>query len=505
MLSARRKLFSAAALFTLLLPASAPALETHDQLMRRLVNTKRKVMFAIRQKDGETWGDKLGTAFCVSLNGGQCILATAAHVIEDTNGGIVGPANLGAFRRGVGSAIEVHDCWLHPERRFREGPDVALIRIDSSVIDDMTPFVLLPKRDARPLTTQEFGFLGFVGKFGADSWYDRSFVSKQEEQKGVDHVVYRLQAAGPGSSGAPLFLLDDSTLDGSSRSEAVFAIHSAQINNNLRLGTHIEHLYETIDHVNQQRTTQIRIITSTAAVHVPERGGRVAQKPFKRETVEQLTRLAVRMAESREYHKCFLALDEAIKTEERARRNVPWEVYCLRGAASTYMGIDLWQKNNKVRARQWFEHGLLDLDIAAFKGRDQLLPRLLRGLAANNVGMPAIPRQPTATQERYLLETHDEMKSLLKNRTDLSALERAQCYYLLGFTHMHLSHGTPVNDFQKSYQAFPSDQARHKLIGLKHPVPAMSQLPPPLFDVFRQILDQWTNRSSAQCSSCNSK
>ena len=137
---------------------------------------------------------------------------------------------------------------------------------------------------------------------------------------------------------------------------------------------------------------------------------------------------------------------------------------------------------------------------------NHLVPLLLDYRVRNNLGTPAKGNSLTREQHMHLKLVHDHCINLLKQESSerpLSQAQRAQCEYLIGYTHRFLGDYDARKNFQRSFQILPSGQAAAQLRVLQATRTSHSRSLVDLWNEFDEVLSSWTNRSNTACDDCN--
>jgi len=458
-----------------------------------VLSTRLKAVFRIDLRLGNRSTGR-GTAFAVHAFGRRLVLATCAHLVEDSDGDILPRQLLYAVCSGSGPEFRVRRITRHRDRKKGKGPDVAILELHVDDSDALPPevFQLLPKGHRQSLLGQRISLLGFPSITGIPS--SVPFLGSGQvavDPKDREQLVYAV-TADHGASGSPIFMVNRKVRNsGKTTVGYVLAVHTHRLDkDNLRGGVHVRRLWEILQQQGiENRSPQPAQFSIHPTLPVVPEG--------------ELARI-VASAKTGRTQEALQQLEPLIAGCLREQRSVPWEFYCLQGALFTHEGFALERKHQHTRAKQRYRLAYSALSQAVLAAPGRLLPRLLLIRAANYLARPDAARcrtlllQPAAPWNRQLLKwSHDQLSGQLNDST-LSARERAQCFYLLAFTHRYLPCGGWQKTHRELLQSMTLYRSRQADSWLRqfHGVPA-SSTQPNLWEEFSAVLREWKQRTAA--------
>ena len=483
-------------------------------------------------------GLSYGTAFAVKVVGRKVYLVTNAHVVEPASyaapvpiyvpagtsdapvqttnapqgiieGGEVPatsngttnpiqelPLSFKAVRRGDGPSYEVSRVTVHPQRRDKTGPDVAVVEIEIPRMHSLPPtFSLLPDNNLEPLQGKAAYVLGFpyVGHSELDPdspFIGRGMISHVDKTRRL--ITYD-SAAGPGSSGSPVFLLKTEHLPGrpARQSAVVVGVHScSSFLTKLACGVHVRLIAETL---RLAQATPTPIIEHNEPTILPISNQGIARRSDAQSDRRQQVRASIQvraLSEIRELARdgqtlrALHELEKVIQFNEESGEEISKEHRVLQAkllidfGAQLGSGSEIRQFTHKIDGEEPLRFS--GSAMAQFTKARQILETLNPSNAQDN-GLYLLSLRAAANQGRIqkderqdrttLESTHRALHDLLRNER-LSPLNQARCYQLLGFAHFGLD-STPagraqsLKDFATSSRLSPSRQSDEWLMSLQ--------------------------------------
>ena len=488
----------------------------------RLVERKRRGLFRVEMQQNDDW-NLVGTAFAVNRFDNRVFLATATTVLNDHRGRVLGE---GAYR--FHNQVNPNKIY-RAERiyRDRDMPKVAIVelRLDSR-FDVPELFNLLPYGEARhPMSAA--ALLGYTPGGAPCGLYITCY------QPGIlsastAHPMgsYQFRSDNPKDilPGAPLFVVGDRSGGARDKQESVLGIclgdregddqiavsisslhmliEKIRKTDNVPL-PHSEGLLARVDYQGETRITpetDLSITSHDEIMVLLDVAVREASELGKRGNYRQAARV-MRTARSR--------YEEYARDSQRLDAAVPWEFDALEGCVLTHSALALFNNGRRAQAMPILTQARVRFDNAFMEASGQIAPLLLGFRVENNLGTPLPGAKLDANQRRHLSLVHDTVLALIQedNRHgNLTDRQRAQCQYLLGYSHKFLGKeckGDPKANFRKSYEHFPSVQVqrqlRHLKVPLNNPAPNVADI----WNEFDTLLETWEQRSSTSCPDCN--
>lgn len=490
--------------------------------MLNLVKRKRKALFRIERKTDRGNWVYCGTAFAISSKGNRVYLATASEIL-----------------RHRGAIPENRDIRLiHPSRSYsptqiytkfsdHASEDVAILEIsmkDSDRRDSLELFNLMASGEKSLLNSSpQCVRLGILENACSPttSCLSQSRFSKLPSAFSR-HIGYKTSKRRY-MPGAPLFVISDKSASGTEQSETVVGICVPNKSGDTFAALRVDALWSLY---SQLLTENERIelppgYTSSIGHDTSLQPGN--PKPLviidKEDSSDWFKLVDIELRSivdlcRREKYDLADEMQTRLRTKlARAGKSdkIPWELEALTGAIKTKQGLRSYRQRQYDSAFEQFKVAVSHMDAATSTAPTELLPHFLEARARNNLGNMYVRRgQGDAQRQRHLQLVHDRMANILNqdysNRI-LTAAQKAQCYYLLAYTHRFLGKfcgGNPIDELMKSYKLLPSEQAAEQLADLQQPVPSLNQRN--RFDIWKEfdmILDYWTQRQTTECKHCN--
>lgn len=493
-------------------------------------------------------GVSYGTAFAAKIVGRRVYLVTNAHVVESASyakpapiyvpegsgnapaqtanapqGTIEGsgipstdvgatnreselPLTFKAIRRGDGPSYDVSKVTLHPQRQNASGPDVAVVEIEIPRTHFLLPtFSLLPDNDLEPLQGQAAYLLGFpyVGhpELDPDSpFIGRGMISHVDKSRRL--LTYD-SAAGPGSSGSPVFVLKTETVSGqpAHQTAVVVGVHSCcSFLTKLACGVHARLIAETL---RAAQGTPPTYIDQDKPNFLPIGYQDIAKRSNSESDRRQQVRASIpiralseirELARDGQTFRALHELEKVIQIQKESGQDPSRDVRVFYAKLLIDFGTQL-GSGSEIRQ---FTHKIDGEEPVRFTGSamtqftkarqilDALNPPSARDNGLYLLSLRAAVNQgriqKDERQDRTTLEaTHRALHNLLKTEP-LSQLNQARCYQLLGFVHFHLD-STPsgrtqaLKDFTNSSRLSPSRQSNEWLMSLQGFAPGRANKP----------------------------
>lgn len=423
------------------------------------------------------------------------------------------PLTFKAVRRGDGPSYDVSKVTVHPQRQNASGPDVAVVEIEIPRMHSLPPtFSLLPDNNLEPLhgqTAYELGF-PYVGHSELDPdgpFIGRGMISQVDKSRRL--IIYD-SAAGPGSSGSPVFLLKTEHAVGQPvrQTAVVVGVHSCSAYlNKLACGVHARLIAETLrlaqatpTPVNEPSDSVIQSISyediASRATNPGEQTQRVFVPSVRVRALSQIRELARDGQTLRALHE----LEQVIQLQEEAGEVVGNEHRVLQAkllidfAAQLGGGSEVRQFTHKIAGEEPVR--FTGSAMAQFTKAREILDALNPPIAQDS-GLYLLSQRAEANQGRIMKDerqdrtgleaTHRILHGLLRNER-LSSLNQARCYQLLGYVHFQLDatsagRAQALKDFATSSRLSPSRQSDEWLLSLQGFTPGRTNKPD-LWSVF---------------------
>ena len=417
------------------------------------------------------------------------------------------PLSFKAVRRGDGPSYDVSNVTLHPQRRGKTGPDVAVVEIEIPRMHSLPPtFTLLTENNLEPLQGQAAYVLGFpyVGhpELDPDSpFIGRGMISHVDKSRRL--ITYD-SAAGPGSSGSPVFFLKTESLPGqpARQTAVVVGVHSCcSFLTKLACGVHARLIAETL---RLAQATPTPMIEQNEPTILPIGNQEISRRSdTHRDRRQQVLTPSIRvraLSEIRDFARggqtlrALHEIEKAIQFQEESGQEISREHRVLQAkllidfGAQLGSGSEIRQFTHKIEGEEPLR--FTGSAMAQFTKARQILETLNPPITQDN-GLYLLSLRAAANQgriqrderhDRTVLEaTHRALHDLLRNE-QLSQLNQAQCYQLLGFVHVQLD-STPagraqaLKDFATSSRLSPSRQSDEWLMSLQGFTPGRANKP----------------------------